>query len=217
MLTLLIELQDLIVSPRFPLNRSCTVNAATYRSSGEKSYKADRKFKRTFGAGIIFALSLKPACPTAIAIPEAGHLSVVPSGVTAASRRHHPGRGFPPDAPPSDARGRPAADCPGSFSPRNVRLGSLRPAIARGLGGDVRVTSVCLLRERHLCACAIRVQSPPPALSLLPFPRPSPRGTAVRPTLRHPAARVQPQGSHTAPLYPLRRRAPEPSVGGGSG
>ena len=38
----------------------------------------------------------------------------------------------------SEARGRPAADCPGSCSPRNVRLGRFS-----GLGGDVRAVKVC--------------------------------------------------------------------------
>src|SRR3989442_8689958 len=34
-------------------------------------------------------------------------------------------------------------------------------AMARGLRGDVRATAVCLLRERHLGACAISFEIPP--------------------------------------------------------
>lgn len=40
--------------------------------------------------------------------------SVLPSGGATDSRRHHPGRGDPQDAPSSEAHGRPATDCPGS-------------------------------------------------------------------------------------------------------
>ena len=41
------------------------------------------------------------------------------------ARRYHPGRSDPEDSPPSEARGRPAADCPCPCSPSNVRLGCL--------------------------------------------------------------------------------------------
>jgi hypothetical protein len=56
-------------------------------------------------------------------------------------RRQHPGRGDPADALASEARGRPAADCPCPCSPRYVRLGCLsRCAEAHGRwarSGDV--------------------------------------------------------------------------------
>jgi hypothetical protein len=51
--------------------------------------------------------------------------SLVASGSAAHDRRHHPGRGDPQDAPPSEARGRLAAACPCPGSPSNVRLGCL--------------------------------------------------------------------------------------------
>ena len=63
-----------------------------------------------------------------------GYLPVLPSGDAADDRRHHPGRGDPQDAPPSEARGRPAAACPGSCAPSHARLGRLRGVAGRRRG-----------------------------------------------------------------------------------
>ena len=78
-------------------------------------------------------------------------------------------------------------------------------AIARGLVGDMRATEVCLVRERHLWAFAIRFEISPP-LSQPPFPRPSPRGTPVSRALPPPAARVQAARCRSTPCAAAPRR-----------
>src|SRR5207249_11478608 len=98
------------------------------------------------------------AAPEAGVCPGSGHLSsatvwaegalrpsVLPSGAAADSRRYHPGRGDPEDSPPSEARGRPAADCPCPRSPSKIRLGCLSLAVVRRLVGDVRSAEVSLI------------------------------------------------------------------------
>ena len=124
--------------------------------------------------------------------------SVVPSGGTADSRRHHPSRGDPPDPPPSAARGRPAAACPGSCSPSKVRLGRFS-----GLGGDVRAVKGCFT---PLSVCN-PVCISPPRISQPPVPRPSPQGTPEAlpyPILRRLSSTSQ---SRAAPRYAMLRAA----------
>jgi hypothetical protein len=56
------------------------------------------------------------------------------------------------------AHGRPTADCRGSCLPSNIRLGRLRPAIARGLRSDVRAAVGCLTpseRGNPVCTCPL--------------------------------------------------------------
>jgi hypothetical protein len=56
---------------------------------------------------------------------ELVQMPFIASGSAAQDRRHHPGRGDPQDAVPSEARGRPAAACPCPCAPNHVRLGCL--------------------------------------------------------------------------------------------
>jgi len=113
------------------------------------------------------------------------HLSVLPSGGTADSRRHHPGRDDPQDSPSSEARGRPATDCPGSCSPSNVRLGRLSPC-HRAWTQERRA------RSGGMSHPAARLQS---RLKSAPSSRPT-----------SPVPRLSPQGTPEALPYPILRR-----------
>jgi transposase len=96
--------------------------------------------------------------PRACVCSGYGHVSLLPSGSAAHYRRHHPGRGDPQDSPPSEARGRPAADCPGSCSPSSVRWGRLNPRHrawprgGRARSGDHINTSVTSVDSSADCA-----------------------------------------------------------------